>query len=319
MQQTGSENYEIDQTFDNHRAFMEALSRYRVTFDHKPLRDEGFSAKVRRWQRAGIIFSQIRVDSCTSVRGKDVKSIMDDEYICLVSQFSGSQNFRQGSRDVDVREGEVFIWNAQVPGVSVCSDGAEAKTCMIPFSLIRRKIGDPGSLIGQKSSYNNPLTRILFNNIVDFHEVATRLSDHQIPVMLSSIIDMLVCSLGSDLKEFSGSRYQKEIFNRSVSYIHQNLEDCDLSIGSASERLRIGARSIQQAFMLAGLTFGGYVRQQRLKEAAEALVSPGWANVSITEIACRFGFYDLAHFSRSFKEQFHCSPKLYRKSWPLSA
>lgn len=317
MQRAESEIFDINQTFDNHGAFMEALSRYRVTFDHKPSRDEGFLGKVRRMERAGIIFSQIRVDSCTSVRGKDVKSILDDEYICIVAQFGGGQNFQQGLREVEVKAGEVFIWNAQVPSVSLCSDGAEGRTCMVPFSLIKRKIGDPGSLIGRKSSSSNPLTRILYNNIVDFHNIVSELDDHQIPGMVSSILDILTCSLDSDLREFSGSKYQKEIFNRSVSYIHQNLEDYDLSIGSVSERLGIGTRSIQQAFMLAGSTFGAYLREQRLKEAARALVSPVLANVSITEIACRFGFYDLAHFSRSFKQQFGCSPKVYRESRPV--
>lgn len=292
---------------------MEALSRLPVTWDHKPARTDSFRSSIRSFKRSDVIFAQMRVEACNSARGFEKQPTVDDEYICVAAQIDGRQRFRQGRKELAVEAGEVFVWNAQLPGMSECGDGLEGRTCMIPYSMIRRKIGDPGNFFGKKALKNNPVTRILHSNIVALHEVVHEIEDACIPQMISSIMDMLSCSLGLDEGDFGGSKYQREIFNRLVRYIHDNLEDESLSVGTAAEALSIGTRTVQQVFMLAGTSFGAYLREQRLREAAQALASPAFANISVTEIALRFGFYDLSHFSRAFKQHFGNSPRLYRK------
>ena len=53
-----------------------------------------------------------------------------------------------------------------------------------------------------------------------------------------------------------------------------------------------------------------YVQNARLRAAQNLLLSSG---LSITQVGLQCGFYDAAHFSRSFSAQFGCSPNRFRR------
>lgn len=56
-----------------------------------------------------------------------------------------------------------------------------------------------------------------------------------------------------------------------------------------------------------------YVNRVRLERAAAALAHR--PDLSVTAIACQYGFSDLAVFSRSFRQHYHLSPSLYRAEY----
>ena len=53
-----------------------------------------------------------------------------------------------------------------------------------------------------------------------------------------------------------------------------------------------------------------YIKDQRLDKASELLRN---IELSISEIAYKCAFNDLAHFSKSFRSRFNCTPKEYRE------
>ncbi|MEZ5653153.1 MAG: helix-turn-helix domain-containing protein [Burkholderiaceae bacterium] len=59
-------------------------------------------------------------------------------------------------------------------------------------------------------------------------------------------------------------------------------------------------------------TLADTIRNARLDACRRALADPTQALRSISEIAFAFGFNDAAHFSRSFRARFDCSPREFR-------
>ena len=47
-----------------------------------------------------------------------------------------------------------------------------------------------------------------------------------------------------------------------------------------------------------------YIGRRRLEECAKQIASPGWRNLTITEIAFHWGFNSSSHFARAFRRRF---------------
>ncbi len=56
-----------------------------------------------------------------------------------------------------------------------------------------------------------------------------------------------------------------------------------------------------------------YIRQRRLENCRKDLLDPIQIGARISDIAFRWGFNDLSHFSRVFKQRYDYSPKDYRQ------
>ncbi len=100
---------------------------------------------------------------------------------------------------------------------------------------------------------------------------------------------------------------------RLVDRIEANLAE-DVNVMGLADAFHMSPWHFQRTFKsLVGDTLGGYIRGRRLTRAAQLLVS---SNQGIVEIAFTVGFNSHEAFTRSFKAQFHYSPKMFRKERP---
>jgi len=106
-------------------------------------------------------------------------------------------------------------------------------------------------------------------------------------------------------------REGNEFVEALVKKIHEEY-DQDLSISLLSEQAGFNASYISRIFKAAtGKGFVQYLTEIRMKEAAELLKT---SKMSVAEIAKSVGFWDVGHFSRTFKREFGLSPADSRKS-----
>jgi len=61
-----------------------------------------------------------------------------------------------------------------------------------------------------------------------------------------------------------------------------------------------------------GVTFGEWVRSERLRRAAQALRDPTLAEAPVSTIGRAVGFQDHSSFSRAFRDHFGCTPSQWR-------
>lgn len=97
---------------------------------------------------------------------------------------------------------------------------------------------------------------------------------------------------------------------RVLDYIHANL-DQPLALAELAEQSCWSRWQLQRVFLHeTGLTVAHYVRELKLSQAAEALLS---GRQRVLDLALCYGFGSEVSFSRAFKQQFDCSPLAYRK------
>lgn len=96
------------------------------------------------------------------------------------------------------------------------------------------------------------------------------------------------------------------------SYIEANLSDPDLKIGAIAGSYFISTRYLHSLFKDQPLSIAAYIRSRKLSHCRHDLRNTLYIGWSVSEIIARWGFHDLAHFSKMFKATFGVTPGAYR-------
>ena len=100
--------------------------------------------------------------------------------------------------------------------------------------------------------------------------------------------------------------------DRILTYVARNLRDPQLSIDRIAQALNCSKRHLHNAFGDGDETLASSILRQRLEACIRDLGQAAPDSRPITDIALSWGFNNLSHFSRVFREHTGCSPSEYR-------
>lgn len=114
------------------------------------------------------------------------------------------------------------------------------------------------------------------------------------------------------LKTKPGSKKKIPAWAQELKEIIQDQIDTNLTLKELSKGLDISPSYLSREFSkhFDNLSFGEYIRKQRIEKAKELMLTPAY---SLTEIAYLTGFSDQSHFSRIFKQHTGLSPSEYKR------
>ena len=92
------------------------------------------------------------------------------------------------------------------------------------------------------------------------------------------------------------------------TYISENINRRDISIGSVAVYLGVTPRYLQKLFERGGSTFSTFLLGQRLARARRLLTDPKFTSYQVSSIAYDVGFGDLSYFNRSFRRIYGATP-----------
>lgn len=96
-----------------------------------------------------------------------------------------------------------------------------------------------------------------------------------------------------------------------LSFIHDHYSE-ELAVSSIAASASISESECLRCFHSAiGTSPIRYLKQYRIRQAARLLVS---TPQKVSDIAQRCGFQDVSYFTKTFREQMHCTPSEYRNA-----
>jgi len=215
-----------------------------------------------------------------------------------------------------------------VPGQILCGISRNAAALVFAGHHRQLLIQLPAVAIAPRllAALNDPLvlieasegTAIIFRRLLEAtaEELARLDPDLLRPVELA-VIEFLVATLavaGGTRAKGGADGARASLLHRIMQRVETMLGDPDLSITSVAEDAGISPRYLRRLLAVQGMNFATILRQRRLERCHADLVSPLHGQLSISEIAFRWGFSDAAHFSRSFRERYGVSPREHRRA-----
>ena len=237
-------------------------------------------------------------------------AIRGNDYCALMVVLEGAQTASCGGQDHLLQPGDIFAWNSLTTGSFEILDPAKRLQLIFPLT----HMGNLASSVLRDRPFKHldgrdAITMLTRKCLETVWENFDNLNTTDLLNSVEATLTMLALSLRG--KRGSQARSKGDLYENAVAYIVRQLDDPDLSPAKIAVENGCSLRSLHGAFCNHGLTVSGYIRQQRLEHCRRDLISDT-NSMRVSDIAYKWGFADLSHFSKLFKSVFGVSPTEYR-------
>jgi AraC-like DNA-binding protein len=143
---------------------------------------------------------------------------------------------------------------------------------------------------------------------------ADELSSRDFSALAEHCASLLTLALASVRPEaVTRSRNRSILLLRIKDFVEQNLGDPSMNAAMVASGVGLSPRYINDIFKDEDTSLMRYVWTRRLEHCRKDLLSQTSAGQRVSDIAFRWGFNDLSHFSRTFKDNFGTSPRDFRQ------
>lgn len=275
-----------------------------------------FDAKLAVRQIGDFDLSQVETTPTTVYHRRRESGFAEPPAMIKIHlQEQGRSINRQGEREAALANGEFTLCDTTRPYfVNHHSAINRMLVLRIPTHRVASHLGDPEQFVGARLG-TGPGAAMFAAFMRTLWETPDESEDETWGKTISDVVLgllVLACKDRSirqdeDLGEAINPEWQRKL----RSFIDENLHDPSLRSSSIASAFGISPRYLQMIFASMGNTASAYIRELRLKRAADALLSNTRVR-GIADVAYDVGFQDLSYFNKSFRNHFGVAPKQYR-------
>jgi AraC-like DNA-binding protein len=238
-----------------------------------------------------------------------------EEYFLIALGKHGVGGVVQDGRETVIHPGEFAIYDTTRP-YELQFDGAFTQTIFqIPRDMLRRRIAGTEALTAISFGSDRPLSRLAHDFVYQLCRSADQIETEQAQRLSEQAVDLISMALAERLPaQPLASTHRAALLYRLKAHIRAHLADPELSLAETAAALGISPRYVNDLFSDEETSFQRYVLRERLSQCARDLASPTLAHRQVGEIAFAWGFNDLSHFGRVFREHYGASPREWRQS-----
>ena len=240
----------------------------------------------------------------------------DQDFVLIALGNRGDGGVVQDGRETVIHPGEFALYDTTRPYELKFNDTFTQTIFKVPRDMLQRRLGGTETLTAMSFGADVPLERLAYDFIFRLCQSADRLAPDNAAALSEQAADLLAMALGERLGKISlpSSTHRSALLYRLKAHIRTHLADPDLSLSEAAVALGISPRYVNDLLADEDTSFQRHVLVERLAQCRRDLASPVLAHRHVSEIAFAWGFNDLSHFGRVFREHFGMSPRDFRQS-----
>lgn len=240
----------------------------------------------------------------------------DPKHLKLTLQLAGNGTVEQDGRTALLTPGDVAIYDTSRPYSLQYTKDTHTLVFVFPRGLIDLSHSVVRQATAVRLRGDDGIGRVISPFMRHIAENLALLAGVNGVRIMHSALGLVSALLSSELADHDGEvdETHRADMDRFRLYIEANLGDTDLSTETVARAHFLSTRYLQYLFREERTTVSDYIRTRRLERCRLSLIDPAQAQLSILQIAQRWGFVDGAHFSRVFKNAYGLSPRAYRQA-----
>ncbi|CBG75878.1 putative regulatory protein [Streptomyces scabiei 87.22] len=296
-------------------AWSEKMAEVHLPWALSYSRRDHLDATVRYRQLDALIVSEFRGGGYSGHRSPDTDSRLGGPRVGVMINLSGRLVCRQGDDTLVLGPDQLLLWDSET------AEGFDAVEPRRELSLMLPREQAPPALAAAATSgrgavsvaAGSGLASIAADQLRAITRELDHLGDAGLAIACQSLFDTLDTALDS-ARAPAGTRsaLREALLVRVRRYIEDHLDDADLCATSVAEAHDVSVRTLHLAFADTGTTVGRWIRARRLRACYRDLTRAG-GTATVTDVAFRWGFNDVAHFSRVFKQAYGVTPSSVRR------
>lgn len=272
-----------------------------------------FDARISTASLGSVQLAEVSTSPLDVRRNRrHIAHICDAPYL-IKFQLEGQSQLSQAGVDVHLRPGDFAICSTAEPYRLRFEGAYKMPVLAVPDNVMRSLTPDPNRFLGKRMPGSDACCGLLSSFVGQVVSKMAELPAQMADRVQTNILDLL----GGVLSAHGGGGEDRpptdQHIRRIKSFIAEHL--CDRQLGPAmiAASMGVSTRYLHMIFASESLTLTRYIRALRIAACRRSLIDPACRTMTVTDIAFRWGFYDLSHMTRSFREAFGTTPTDFRR------
>jgi AraC family transcriptional activator of tynA and feaB len=238
-----------------------------------------------------------------------------DDEVFLCRQMAGELRLEQGAGGCVLAPGSFTLLDPRLPYTGAFSGNSELLVYKLPRELLEARLGQTRELLAQAVHPTEGDAALLSSYLSMLPKHIGSVSLAAAGQVEGQLLDLTALVFSNKLEMRPRTSSSRALVRLNVrAAIEANLSDPDLDGDAVSSRAGISLRYANAVLSDENTSVSRLILERRLERCRAALADPGQSGRQIGEIAFGWGFSDMTHFGRRFKQAYGLLPKDYRKA-----
>ena len=232
-----------------------------------------------------------------------------DAYFGVVL-LSGEYMLEQAGREVFLSPGDMTIYDATRPHRITCPGSFSKLIVSIPREVMRQKLAGVEHCTAMKIPGSKGIGAVAADFMRASASQAKGMSQLAFDALSDNALDLFTLALQEirpPTSQLSRSR-SLSLYNIKAC-VEKHLAHPQLDSQMIAQATGLSSRYINELLAAEDTSLMRYVWERRLEKTHQEILGAHQTGLAVSDIAMKWGFNDLSHFSRAFKRKFGVSPR----------
>ena len=274
--------------------------------------DTDFDGHMASSRAGDVILTRLEANRHRVLRTPHMVRGSETGYLKIVAPWQGGACVEQQSRQASARSGSWVIYDTTGSYAIANPERVEHLIVMLPKEQMAERGVKLDALMARQVGTARGISRVALDTMRSTWQELPNMSEDAARGAGELIMQLVRLSLLELAGQATAVTQREALKDRIRAFVARNLRDPQLSIERIAQALNCSKRHLHNAFGDDEETLASYILNQRLDACIRDLRKGAQDNRPITDIALSWGFNNLSHFSRVFREHTGCSPSEYR-------